>query len=57
VSPESESIFDFIIQLYNSCDGNWKHLGHSLGIPDDELGRFLEFAATFLSNVGNYYVG
>lgn len=44
VSPESEPIFDFIIQLYHSCDGDWGELRGQLGIADDELMRFLDFA-------------
>lgn len=56
VSSESEPIFDFIIQLYHSCDGNWEELSDRLGIPDNDLMSFLDFAAMFLGNIGNYYV-
>ncbi|RMY81349.1 hypothetical protein D0861_08340 [Hortaea werneckii] len=55
VSPESEPIFDFIIHLYHSCDGNWEELGNQLNISNDELMRFLDFAAMFLGNIGNFY--
>ncbi|OAQ70564.1 dipeptidyl peptidase III [Pochonia chlamydosporia 170] len=54
VSPESCSIFDFIIELHRTCSGNW----HSLIGPDvsgDDVQHFLTYAATFLSNIGNYY--
>ncbi|KAI1498306.1 peptidase family M49-domain-containing protein [Biscogniauxia marginata] len=42
-SPESSAIFDFILELYHS------YLGH------DSLRKFLTYAATFLSNVENYF--
>ena len=56
VSPESTAIFDFIMELYASCSGDWKTLVVEDGITSEECATFLEFAATFLSNVGNYYV-
>ncbi|RYP55899.1 hypothetical protein DL771_012275 [Monosporascus sp. 5C6A] len=54
VSPESPSIFDFILELYRTCSGNWRSL---IGpdVSSEDLQRFLTYAATFLSNVGNYY--
>ncbi|UNI18779.1 Dipeptidyl-peptidase III [Purpureocillium takamizusanense] len=54
VSPESRPIFDFILELYRDCSGDW----HSLVGPDvssDSLHAVLTYAATFLSNIGNYY--
>lgn len=54
VSPESESIFDFIISLHNACNGDWKSLQTKADISDDELEYFLEYAAMFLGNCGNY---
>jgi dipeptidyl-peptidase-3 len=54
VSPESESIFDFIIELYKYCNGDWKTLQEKAGIPADELQSFLEYAVQFLGNCGNY---
>lgn len=56
VSPESEPIFDFIVHLHRSCEGNWEELRDQLSIPDDELTKFLDFAAMFLGNMGNFYV-
>ncbi|TLD28813.1 hypothetical protein PspLS_03748 [Pyricularia sp. CBS 133598] len=54
VSPESTSIFDFIIELYNSCTGHWSSLtGHD--VSEENLRGFLVYAATFLSNIGNYF--
>ncbi|OTA61217.1 peptidase M49, dipeptidyl-peptidase III [Hypoxylon sp. EC38] len=55
VSPESLAIFDFILELYSSCDGDWQQLSESNGITKEDPGAFLEYAATFLSNIGNYY--
>lgn len=56
VSPESEKIFDLIIQLYHSCGGRWQALSEELKIPADEMTKFLDYAATFLGNTGNFYV-
>ncbi|KAI6813540.1 dipeptidyl-peptidase III [Hortaea werneckii] len=55
VSPESEPIFDFIIHLYHSCNGKWEALSNRLNVSNDELTRFLDFAAMFLGNIGNFY--
>lgn len=54
VSPESEPIYDFILALYKSCDGNWKALQLKSGVSDEGLTQFLEYAAQFLGNTGNY---
>ncbi|KFY07720.1 hypothetical protein V492_06876 [Pseudogymnoascus sp. VKM F-4246] len=55
VSPESIAIFDFIIELYASCGGDWMSLIGEDGITSDDCAAFLRYAATFLSNIGNYY--
>ncbi len=54
MSPESEAIYDFIIALYRACHGDWKELQQQSGISTDELQWFLEYAAQFLGNCGNY---
>ena len=54
VSPESEPIYDFIIALHHACNGDWKGAQRQSGIRDDDLRRFLEYAAQFLGNCGNY---
>lgn len=54
MSPESEPIYDFIIGLHHACNGNWKEAQRQSGISDDELRWFLEYAAQFLGNCGNY---
>jgi dipeptidyl-peptidase-3 len=53
-SPESESIYDFIIELYKVSNGDWKSLQAKANISDEELKYFLEYAAMFLGNSGNY---
>ena len=54
VSPESEPIFDFILTLYRVCHGDWHKLQQNTGISAEEMKYFLEYAAQFLGNVGNY---
>ncbi|KAL8738204.1 MAG: hypothetical protein Q9181_000975 [Wetmoreana brouardii] len=54
VSPESEAIFDFIISLHKSCNGNWSKLQHDAGISDQARKEFLNYATQFLGNLGNY---
>lgn len=54
VSPESESIYDFIIALHKAADGNWKALAQKVGIDEAALTAFLEYSAQFLGNGGNY---
>ncbi|KAI9794604.1 MAG: hypothetical protein M1816_004491 [Peltula sp. TS41687] len=55
VSPESNSIFDLIMELHACTKGNWQDLSARTGVPLNSLHEFLEYAASFLSNVGNYY--
>ncbi|KAF2477130.1 peptidase M49, dipeptidyl-peptidase III [Lindgomyces ingoldianus] len=55
VSPESIGIFDFILEVFASCSGNWDSLVEEASISSGDLDTFLEYAATFLSNIGNYY--
>ncbi|KAF2731427.1 hypothetical protein EJ04DRAFT_583632 [Polyplosphaeria fusca] len=55
VSPESLGIFDFILDLHSSCSGDWNALVQQGCFLEKECAAFLKYAATFLSNVGNYY--
>ncbi|KAJ5058664.1 peptidase family M49-domain-containing protein [Bipolaris maydis] len=55
VSPESTDIFNYILELYRSCSGNWDILVAEKHISQEDCDAFLDYAATFLSNIGNYY--
>ncbi|KAK1710798.1 peptidase family M49-domain-containing protein [Colletotrichum lupini] len=52
-SPESLTIFDFILELHAAWNGGWDQLADEIGIK--ETHQFLTYAAAFLSNLGNYY--
>lgn len=56
VSPEANLIFDFVMALHNSCDGDWESLAIRANLGIGEVQLFLDYAAVFLSNLGNYYV-
>lgn len=56
VSPESPAIFGFILELHRACDGDWDALAESRDVDRADLDRFLTYSATFLSNIGNYFV-
>lgn len=57
VSPESSSIFDFILELFRTYAGDWAKLAAEAKVSMTDLRHFLEYAAVFLGNVGNYFVG
>jgi dipeptidyl-peptidase-3 len=44
-----------IIALYKKCDGDWQKLAAQSGLEYCDIEAFLDYAACFLSNVGNYY--
>ncbi|KAJ5655589.1 Dipeptidyl-peptidase 3 [Penicillium longicatenatum] len=54
VSPESEPIYDLILSLHHACNGDWKSLAQKTQVADEHLRFFLEYAAQFLGNCGNY---
>ena len=56
VSPESTLIFDLILELYSVCHGEWESLASRTSVSLEDLDLFLEYAAVFLGNIGNYYV-
>lgn len=56
VSAESPAIFDWITDLYRACDGKWDTLVSRCKISVQDVESFLEYAGTFLCNMGNYYV-
>ncbi|KAI0157226.1 peptidase family M49-domain-containing protein [Xylariaceae sp. FL1272] len=55
VSRESLFIFDFILELRKSCNGDWQQLIDCEGVTRDDVNGFLQYSATFLSNIGNYF--
>lgn len=56
ISPESTLIFDLILELHRSCQGQWSDLVGDGGATETELSAFLDYAALFLSNLGNFVV-
>lgn len=54
LSPESEPIYDLIIALHKTSGGDWNGLAKKAGVEEAELTGFLEYAAMFLGNTGNY---
>lgn len=54
VSPESEAIYDYILTLHHHCEGDWDRLQSEAKISNDDINDFLNYAAQFLGNIGNY---
>ena len=54
LSPESEPIYDLILALHKTAAGDWEALGKKAGVEQSEVTHFLEYAAMFLGNNGNY---
>ncbi|KAA8904800.1 peptidase family M49-domain-containing protein [Sphaerosporella brunnea] len=54
VSPESEGIYDLIIATYEAVKGNWKKLSEETGVNEQNVRYWVEYAAQFLGNLGNY---
>lgn len=54
VSPESEPIYDLILALHRACNGDWTGVAQRAQVSDEHLRFFLEYAAQFLGNCGNY---
>ncbi|CAN6667978.1 hypothetical protein TRVA0_040S00254 [Trichomonascus vanleenenianus] len=54
VSPESEAIYDLVLDIYKAVGGNWADLESKSGLSSDEIEQFKEYASQFLSNLGNY---
>ncbi|XDG04467.1 hypothetical protein ABKA04_004082 [Annulohypoxylon sp. FPYF3050] len=52
-SPESEGIFDFILELHKACGGKWDEF-RNYGISQECLESWVEFCGMFLSSLGNY---
>ena len=54
LSPESEPIYDFIIALHKHCNGDYDVVAKDAGLSKDDLDAYLNYAAQFLGNLGNY---
>lgn len=54
VSPESEAIYDFLVTLYHKFDGDWSKVQNDAGLSEGDFKHFLDYAAQFLGNAGNY---
>lgn len=54
-SPESEGIFDLILELHKACNGQWDNF-LDYGIEREHLNAWLEYAGMFMSSLGNHYV-
>lgn len=53
-SPESEPIYDFIIALHKHSKGDYSALAKDAGLSQGEIDEYLNYAAQFLGNLGNY---
>ena len=56
MSPEAPRVFDMILESYQSVSGDWNRLVEERTLEKEECDAFLDYAATFLSNIGKYYV-
>ncbi|XWW92118.1 hypothetical protein V2A60_000040 [Cordyceps javanica] len=53
-SAESESIYDLICELSRVANGDWLGLAAQMDVGRQDIEFFLEYAAMFLGNLGNY---
>ncbi|KAK5073782.1 hypothetical protein LTR64_007080 [Lithohypha guttulata] len=54
VSPESPPTYDLILAIHKACKGDYQKLAEKTGVPSDDVALYLEYAAQFLGNSGNY---
>ncbi|KAH7095440.1 peptidase family M49-domain-containing protein [Paraphoma chrysanthemicola] len=54
VSTESEHIYDFIVALHKHANGNYAAIAKEAGLSQEETDAYLNYAAQFLGNLGNY---
>ncbi|RMZ83264.1 hypothetical protein DV738_g1276, partial [Chaetothyriales sp. CBS 135597] len=54
VSPESVPIYDLIVGLHTAVDGDYARLGQQTGVDEADVKEWLNYAAQFLGNCGNY---
>lgn len=54
MSPESEHIYDFIVVLHKHFSGDYAKAAKDAGISQGDVDSYLNYAAQFLGNMGNY---
>ncbi|OQU98456.1 hypothetical protein CLAIMM_04242 [Cladophialophora immunda] len=54
VSPESPVIYDLILALHRACNGDYNNLSADTSVSSSDITLWLEYAAQFLGNLGNY---
>ncbi|RMZ89333.1 hypothetical protein DV736_g3435, partial [Chaetothyriales sp. CBS 134916] len=54
VSPESVPIYDLIVALHTAVDGDYARLSKQTGVDEADVKEWLNYAAQFLGNCGNY---
>ncbi|KIX94492.1 uncharacterized protein Z520_09878 [Fonsecaea multimorphosa CBS 102226] len=54
VSPESPVIYDLILALHRACNGDYKKLSADASVSSSDITLWLEYAAQFFGNCGNY---
>jgi dipeptidyl-peptidase-3 len=54
VSVESEHIYDFIVTLHKHSKGDYSTVAKEAGLSQEEIDAYLNYAAQFLGNLGNY---
>ncbi|OCT52074.1 putative dipeptidyl peptidase 3 [Cladophialophora carrionii] len=54
VSPESPVIYDLILALHRACGGDYSKLSADTSVSSSDIALWLEYAAQFLGNTGNY---
>jgi dipeptidyl-peptidase III len=48
-------IYGIIMSLHEIAKGDWNGLAVQYNITEADMQGFLDYAACFLSNIGNYY--
>lgn len=54
VSPESIPIYDLILAVHKACGGDYDKLSEKTSVSKEDVTLWLEYAAQFLGNSGNY---
>ncbi|ETI21994.1 hypothetical protein G647_06064 [Cladophialophora carrionii CBS 160.54] len=54
VSPESPVIYDLILAFHRACGGDYSKLSADTSVSSSDIALWLEYAAQFLGNTGNY---